>query len=120
MGTDVTQERQQVHALLDLLPAEKLTAVRGLLEVMVEPLSRSLPSASVEQGEARPETAAELDRTRASLKLGEGNFFANQTIAELADAQKVVPLRDLSALAGGISTEDDVDELLKDIYDARK
>jgi hypothetical protein len=38
MGTDVTQERQHAHALLDMLPQEKLTAVRSLLEVMVEPL----------------------------------------------------------------------------------
>ena len=27
MGTDFTQERQQAHALLDMLPQEKLTAV---------------------------------------------------------------------------------------------
>ena len=31
MERDVIQQRQQAHALLDLLPDEKLTAVRGLL-----------------------------------------------------------------------------------------
>ena len=72
MGTDVTQERQQAHALLDMLPEEKLTAVRRLLEVMVEPLSRSLTSAPVEEEEVTPETAAALDRARASLARGEG------------------------------------------------
>jgi hypothetical protein len=72
MGTDVTQERRQAHALLDLLPEEKLTAVRSLLEVMVEPLSRSLASAPVEEEEVTPETAAALDRSRASLARGEG------------------------------------------------
>jgi hypothetical protein len=72
MGTDVTQERQQAHALLDMLPQEKLTAVRGLLEVMVEPLSRSLASAPVEEEQITPETAAALDRARASLARGEG------------------------------------------------
>lgn len=72
MGTDVTQERQQAHALLDMLPAEKLTAVRSLLAVMVEPLSRSLASAPVEEEEVTPETAAALDRARASLARGEG------------------------------------------------
>jgi hypothetical protein len=50
MESDLTQERQQGHALLDMLSAEKLTAVRGLLEVMVEPLSRSLAMAPVEDG----------------------------------------------------------------------
>ena len=72
MGTDVTQERQQAHALLDMLPEEKLTAVRSLLEVMVEPLSRSLASAPVEEEEITPETAAALARARASLARGEG------------------------------------------------
>jgi hypothetical protein len=72
MGTDVKQERQQAHALLDMLPQEKLAAVRNLLEVMVEPLSRSLASAPVEEEEVTPETAAALDRARASLARGEG------------------------------------------------
>ena len=36
MALDMQQERQQAHALLDLLPAAKVGAVRGLLEVMVD------------------------------------------------------------------------------------
>jgi hypothetical protein len=69
---DLTLQRRQAHALLDILPAEKLTAVRSLLEVMVEPLSRSLALAPVEDEEITPETAAALDRARASLDRGEG------------------------------------------------
>ncbi len=72
MGTDVTEDRQKAHALLDMLPQEKLTAVRSLLEVMVEPLSRSLASAPVEEEEVTPETAAALERARAALARGEG------------------------------------------------
>lgn len=72
MERDLTQERQQAHALLDLLPDEKLNAVRSLLEVMVEPLSRSLAVAPTEEEELTPETAAALDRSRASLARGEG------------------------------------------------
>jgi hypothetical protein len=72
METDITQERQQAHALLDMLPQEKLSAVRVLLEVMVEPLSRSLAAAPVEGEEITVETAAALDRARASLARGEG------------------------------------------------
>ncbi len=67
MENDPIQLRQQAHALLDMLPEEKLTAVRSLLEVMVEPLSRALASAPVEEEEITPETAAALDRARASL-----------------------------------------------------
>lgn len=72
MDSNLTQERQQAHALLDLLPDEKLNAVRSLLEVMVEPLSRSLAQAPVEDEEINSETAAALDRARASLARGEG------------------------------------------------
>ena len=45
---------------------EKLNAVRRLLEVMVEPLARSLALAPVEEEEITPETAQALDRARAS------------------------------------------------------
>jgi hypothetical protein len=72
MARDLTHERQEAHALLDMLPPEKLNAVRSLLEVMVEPLSRSLALAAIEEEEITPETAAALDRARASLARGEG------------------------------------------------
>jgi hypothetical protein len=72
MQTDQTQERQQAHALLDMLPDEKLAAVRTLLEVMVEPLSRSLASAPVEDEEINDETAAAIERSRAAFARGEG------------------------------------------------
>jgi hypothetical protein len=72
MEPDVDQERREAHALLDALPAEKLNAVRSLLEVMVEPLERSLALAQVEEEGLTPDTAAELDRARTSLARGEG------------------------------------------------
>jgi hypothetical protein len=72
VNPDLTVERRQAHALLDMLPAEKLNAIRSLLEVMVEPLTRSLALAPVEEDEISSETAAALDRARASLANGEG------------------------------------------------
>ena len=72
MEANLNQQRQQAHALLDMLPAEKLNAVRSLLEVMVEPLSRSLAMAPMDEEEVTPETAAALDSARASLARGEG------------------------------------------------
>lgn len=51
MEPNVNQDRRQAHALLDMLPAEKLNAVRSLLEVMVEPLARSLALAAAEEEE---------------------------------------------------------------------
>jgi hypothetical protein len=40
METDVTQERQQAHALLDMLPVEKFTAVVHLLPAIRDPVAR--------------------------------------------------------------------------------
>jgi hypothetical protein len=72
MELNMTPERQQAHALLDLLPDDKLTAVRSLLEVMVEPLARSLALAPTEEEDITEDTAAALDRAKASLARGEG------------------------------------------------
>lgn len=72
MEPDLMQQRRQAHALLDMLPAEKLNAVRSLLEVMVEPLARSLALAPVEEEEINEETAVALDHARASLRKGKG------------------------------------------------
>lgn len=72
MEPNLNQERREAHALLDMLPAEKLNAVRSLLEVMVEPLARSLALAAADEEELPPETAAALERARASLARGEG------------------------------------------------
>jgi hypothetical protein len=72
MESNRTEERQQAHALIDRLTDEQLEAVRNLLEVMVEPLARSLAAAAVEDGEITETTAAAIDRARASLQRGEG------------------------------------------------
>ena len=65
-------DRQRAHQLLDQLDAAQFDAVVRLLEMMVEPLARSLALAPVEEEEITPETAAALDRARASLSRGEG------------------------------------------------
>jgi hypothetical protein len=42
------------------------------MEVMIEPLARSLALAPVEEEELTPETAEALERAKASLARGEG------------------------------------------------
>jgi hypothetical protein len=48
MPLDLTHEREQAHAYLDKLPPEQLSAVRSLLETMLDPLSRALANAPLE------------------------------------------------------------------------
>jgi hypothetical protein len=45
MALDIDEERQQAHALLDLLPPAKLEAVRNLLEVFLDEDSDTLSPA---------------------------------------------------------------------------
>jgi hypothetical protein len=70
MQLDIERQRQQAHSLIDVLPEEKLSTVRNLLEVLVEPLSRSLAMAPIEEEELTPETTAALNRASDSLDQG--------------------------------------------------
>jgi hypothetical protein len=71
MQFNLAEQREQAHSILDGLPAEKLLAVRNLLEVLVEPLPRSLANAPVEDEELTPETMAALNRASDSIDRGE-------------------------------------------------
>ncbi len=62
--------KKHAYELIDRLPPTQLSAVVGLLEAMLDPLS--LATALVEEEEITLETAAALDRARASLARGEG------------------------------------------------
>lgn len=68
METDITQERRQAHVLLDLLPAEKLTAVVHLLQVMSDPVARSLANAPVEDEPISEEETRAVDASNAWLR----------------------------------------------------
>ncbi|HJT70304.1 MAG TPA: hypothetical protein VJ731_08905 [Terriglobales bacterium] len=70
-------ERRDAHTLLDMLPDEKVSAVKNLLQVMVEPLSDSLSSVSTEEEQLTPEAQALLERSRASLARGKGVSHEN-------------------------------------------
>jgi hypothetical protein len=59
--------------------------------------------------------------TPASLKaLADQSFFTNPSLAELIAASNAQPLNDPTVLAGGLPDDEDVDVMLKEIYDARK
>lgn len=65
-------DKQSAHRLLEQLDPSQLAAVVHLLEVMTDPVTRSIANAPVEDEEITPEMAAELDAARASLDRGEG------------------------------------------------
>ena len=68
MALDFVRERQQAHAYLDRLPPEQLSAVRGLLETMLDPVSRALANAPVEDEEIGEEEERAVAESREWLK----------------------------------------------------
>lgn len=60
MVTELITERQQAHPLIDLLPTEKLAAVRGLLAVMVDPVAYAIANAPLDDEELTEEDLADL------------------------------------------------------------
>ena len=62
--------KDHAYELIDRLPPAQLSAVVGLLEAMLAPVS--LANVPEEEEEITPETAAALDRARASIARGEG------------------------------------------------
>jgi len=65
---NVQSEREQVRFLLNALPDEKISAVRTLLEVMVDPVTRSLANAPYEDEPISEEEARAVAASKAWLK----------------------------------------------------
>jgi hypothetical protein len=82
MEPNLNPEREQAHAYLDRLPPDQLSAVRGLLESMLDPVARALADAPVDD---EPVTEAEeraIAEARESLRRNQGAPF-EQVVAEL-------------------------------------
>jgi len=72
MAHDAGSDKQHAHELIDQLDPAQVSAVVPLLQFMLlDPVSRSLAAAAVEQEPVSPEEAAALDEARAALDRGE-------------------------------------------------
>jgi hypothetical protein len=52
--------------------------------------------------------------------LADQSFFANPSLDELMTARNIKPIDDPSIFVGGIPADEDIDEMLRVLYDARK
>jgi hypothetical protein len=68
----MADSKQHAHELIDQLAPSQLSAVVCLLEVMIDPMLRSIADAPIEDEEILSQTAAELDAAHASIARGEG------------------------------------------------
>jgi hypothetical protein len=69
---NVAIDKQYAHDLLDQLDNGQLAAVVHRLEVMADPVARSLANAPVEDEPITEEEARALDEAHASIQRGEG------------------------------------------------
>lgn len=65
-------DKRDAHRLLDQLDPGQFDAVARLLEVMTDPIGRSLSNAPVEDAPISAEEATALDAAHASIQRGEG------------------------------------------------
>ena len=63
-----TNEKQQAHALLDLLPQEKLTAVVHLLQAISDPVARSLANAPIDDEPVSEDETRTVEASKEWLK----------------------------------------------------
>ena len=68
MTGDLTHEKRQLHELVDRLGPSQVHAVRGLLQVMLDPVSRAIASAPVDDEPLTAEEAHALMEAREWLK----------------------------------------------------
>lgn len=72
MASSASDEKQHAHELIDRMAPGQVAAVVSLLEIMLDPLARTLASAPYDDEPVSAEEARELDEARASLARGEG------------------------------------------------
>ncbi len=82
MATDVIHEKQQVHQLVDRLAPSQVSAVRGLLEAMLDPVARAVANAPMDDEPLTAEEAKALDEAREWLRHNNG-IPHEQVLAEL-------------------------------------
>jgi hypothetical protein len=72
MANGSTDEKQHAHELIDRMAPGQVAAVVSLLEIMLDPLARTLASAPYDDERVSVEEAREVEAAKASLARGEG------------------------------------------------
>ena len=89
MAHGSTNEKQQAHELIERLPATQLSAVVGLLEAMLDPVSRALANASIDDEPVTAEEKKALAEAREWSKRNK-SIPHDQVLAELGITQEEI------------------------------
>ncbi|MGO8986178.1 MAG: hypothetical protein ACLPHI_23410 [Terriglobales bacterium] len=72
MANGATDPKQHAHELIDRMAPGQVSAVVGLLEIILDPFARTLASAPYDDEPVSEEEAREVEVAKASLARGEG------------------------------------------------
>jgi hypothetical protein len=89
MAQKTVDEKRQAHELIDRLPPTQLKAVVGLLEAMVDPVSRAIANAPIDDEPLTAEEEKALDESREWFKHNKG-IPHEQVLAELGISQEEI------------------------------
>ena len=83
MNSELTQQQKQhAHGMIERLAPEKLSAVVGLLEVMLDPFDRALATAEIDDEPVSDEERCDIEASREWYKHNQGTPF-EQVVTEL-------------------------------------
>ena len=82
MSVDLTQQKQLAHGMIERLGPEKLNAVVGLLEVMLDPLDLALAAAEIDDEPVSGEERRDIEVSREWFKHNNGIPF-EQVMSDL-------------------------------------
>jgi hypothetical protein len=71
MATVAANPKQQAHVLIDLLSAGQASAVVNLLELLVDPVTRALANAPIDDEPVSDEEARDIAEARAAVARGD-------------------------------------------------
>lgn len=80
MNTEL--QKQQAHGMIDRLAPEKLSAVVGLLELLLDPFDRALATAEIDDEPVTEAERHEIESSREWFQHNEGTPF-EQAVTEL-------------------------------------
>jgi hypothetical protein len=81
--------KEHAYELIDRLPPTQLSAVVGLLEAMLDPVSLAIANAPIDDEPITPEEAKALDQAREWFKHNQG-IPHEQVLAELGITQEEI------------------------------
>ena len=83
MNTElIQQQKQHAHGMIERLAPEKLSAVVGLLEVLLDPFDLALANAEIDDEPVTEEERRDIEASREWFKHNEGTPF-EKVVAEL-------------------------------------